>query len=153
MNAEEVAALLGLEPLPHEGGLWTETWRDENSTGIYFLMQPEDFSALHRLDGPELWHHYGGAPARMLLLHPDGTSSQPVLGDDLAASERPCIPVPAGTWMGAETLGDWTLVGTTMAPPYSDDGFELGRAEHLRVRYPDVAEGIARLMRPEQPNG
>ncbi len=89
----------------------------------------------------------------MLLLHADGTSSQPMLGDDLAAGERPCVTVPAGTWMGAETLGTWTLVGTTMAPPYTDEGFELGRIESLQASYPDAAEEISRLVRSEGPDG
>ena len=49
MNADEVIDLLGLEPMELEGGLWTQTWRDEQSTAIYFLMTPGDFSALHRI--------------------------------------------------------------------------------------------------------
>ena len=72
MNAEEVIELLGLEPMEIEGGMWAQIWRDERSTAIYFLMKPGDFSALHRLSGPELWHHYAGAAVEMLLLEPDG---------------------------------------------------------------------------------
>ena len=149
MTGPEVAALLGLVPLEHEGGMWAQTWSDPNSTGIYFLMQPGDFSALHRLDGPELWHHYAGAAAQMVLLHPDGITTRPLLGIDLAAGERPCIPVPAGVWMGAETVGDWTLVGTTMAPPYDQAGFELGRARALIAAFPEARADIERLTRVE----
>ena len=72
MTGPEVAALLGLEPLPHEGGMWAQTWIDDLSTAIYFLLQPGDFSAMHRLDGPEIWHHYAGDPVRLVLLHDDG---------------------------------------------------------------------------------
>ncbi len=149
MNGSDVAKLLGLEPLAHEGGRWALTWSDPQSTSIYFLMQPGDFSALHRLDGPELWHHYAGAAAEMLLLHPDGSATRPVLGDDLATGERPCVPVPGGVWMGADTLGDWTLVGTTMAPPYRQESFELGVAERLESEYPQVHREISRLTRSE----
>lgn len=149
MTADEVAALLGLEPLPHEGGMWAQTWIDGRSTAIYFLMRPGDFSAMHRLDGPEIWHHYAGAPARLVLLHDDGTVTRPILGDDLAAGERPCVVVPAGDWMAAETLGDWTLVGTTMAPPYTEEGFELGDRADLVARYPDAAGDVVRLTREE----
>jgi predicted cupin superfamily sugar epimerase len=149
MDAAEVAALLGLEPLPHEGGLWAQTWIDDRSTAIYFLMQPGDFSAMHRLDGPEIWHHYAGAPVRMVLLHDDGMITRPILGDDLAAGERPCVIVPKGDWMGAESLGEWSLVGTTMAPPYTADGFELGERGLLTDAYPGAAGDIARLTREE----
>lgn len=147
LTGAEVVATLGLEPLPEEGGMWREVWRDERSTAIYFLLQPGDFSALHRLDGPELWHHYAGAAVEMLLLGPDGAVERPVLGDDLSAGERPCVAVPAHTWMGASTRGEWSLVGTTMAPPYHHDGFELGDANRLIDQYPAAASEIAGLVR------
>ena len=144
----EVVGLLELVALPEEGGMWREVWRDENSTAIYFLLQPGDFSAMHRLDGPELWHHYAGAAVEMLLLGADGAVDRPVLGDDLGAGERPCVPVPAHTWMGASTRGEWSLVGTTMAPPYHHDGFELGDADQLIDQYPSAAAEISGLVRP-----
>ncbi|WP_420619468.1 cupin domain-containing protein [Candidatus Poriferisocius sp.] len=103
LSGAEVVAMLGLVPLPEEGGMWREVWRDERSTAIYFLIRPGDFSAMHRLDGPELRHHYAGAAVQMLLLGPDGLVERPVLGDDLEAGERPCVVVPAHTWMGAST--------------------------------------------------
>ena len=139
--------LLGLEPLPGEGGLWAQTWRDGHSTAIYFLLRPDDFSALHRLDSVELWHHYAGAPVEMLLLDPGGKVLRLRLGDDLAAGERPVVAVEAGTWMGAETAGDWSLVGTTMAPGYHEAGFEPGDRAELADAYPDAAADIARLTR------
>ena len=89
-------------------------------------MRPGDFSALHRLSGPELWHHYAGAPVEMLLLEPGGAVSRPMLGDDLGSGQRPMVAVPAGVWMAATTTGDWSLTGATLAPPYDPDGFELG---------------------------
>jgi len=149
MDASEIVALLGLEPLPHEGGMWAQTWVDDKSTAIYFLMQPGDFSAMHRLDGPEIWHHYAGAPVRMVLLHADGTLTRPILGEDLAADERPCIVVPTGDWMGAGTMGEWTLVGTTMAPGYTEEGFELGDRHELTALYPEASGDIASLTREE----
>jgi len=147
MTGPEVAALLGLVPLPHEGGMWAQTWIDDFSTAIYFLMQPGDFSAMHRLDGPEIWHHYAGAPVGLVLLHADGNVSRPTLGDDLAAGERPCVVVPTGDWMAAETMGEWSLVGTTMAPGYRAEGFEMGDRDDLIGAYPDAADEITRLTR------
>ena len=51
------------------------------------------------------------------------------LGNDLAAGERPQAIVPAGHWQAAETLGDWTLVGCTVAP-----GFQSSPASSSRRR-------------------
>ena len=79
-------------------------------------------SAIHRLDGIEMYHWYAGAPLRMLLLHPDGRVEQPVLGPDIAGGQQPQIHVPGGVWQGSSSAGDWTLVGTTMAPPFEWTG-------------------------------
>ena len=149
MKAERVIELLGLEPLPVEGGMWAQTWRDEHSSAIYFLLRPGDFSALHRVPGPEMWHYYAGAAAEMLLLHEDGSTARPLLGNDLEAGERPFAPVPGRVWMAAATTGDWSLVGTTMAPPFRAEEMEMGRASVLAERYPSVAEHIRRLVRDE----
>lgn len=147
MTGAEVTALLGLSPLPAEGGMWARIWADEHGSGIYYLLQPGDFSALHRLDATELWHHYAGDPVEMLLLEPEGGVESPVLGDDLAAGQRPCVAVRAGVWMGARTVGDWSLVGATMAPPYREQGFELGRAAELKQWYPAAADRIRHYVR------
>ena len=147
MNADQVITLLGLEPMPQEGGMWTQIWLDDHGSAIYFLMRPGDFSAMHRLDAPEIWHHYQGAPASMLLLFPDGSITRPCLGQELTQGQRPSVPVPQGVWMGASTLGEWSLVGTTMAPAYNPDGFQLGERSLLAGQYPEASDRIAELAR------
>jgi predicted cupin superfamily sugar epimerase len=69
------------------------------------------------------------------------------MGDDLVAGQRPQVVVPAGVWQGSSTCGEWTLLGTTMAPPYADEGFELGRRDVLVADWPSAAERIAELTR------
>ena len=147
MRASDIIGLLGLELLPHEEGYFTETWRDEHSSAIYYVMRSGNFSAMHRQDRPELWHHYAGAAVEMLLLAPDGSIATPTLGDDLGRGQRPCVAVPAGTWLGAATTGEWSLVGTTMAPPFEQEGFELGDGAELTASYPAAADAIGRLVR------
>ena len=127
--------------------MWAQSYLDEHVSAIYFLLQPDDFSALHRLAGTELWHFYGGAAAQLLLLQADGSVAQPILGTELAAGQRPLVAVPAGTWMAAKTTGAWTLLGTTMAPPFDEAGFELGEAAKLSQQYPAVTDLIARHTR------
>ncbi len=148
MKAADIIEVLGLEPLPFEGGHFAETWRDAHSSAIYYLVSPGNFSAMHRVDAAEMWHHYSGAAVDMLLLHPDGSVTTPILGKNLSQGQRPCVTVPAGVWMGASTTGDWALMGTTMAPPYNEAGFELGSLEELTAQYPAAAGAIARLVRP-----
>ena len=47
------------------------------------------------------------------------------LGPDVAAGETPQAIVPVHAWQAAETTGDWTLVGCTVAPGFEFAGFEM----------------------------
>ena len=142
----EIVDALGLKPLPREGGMFVETFADEHSTAIYYLLETPAFSALHLLSSPEVFHFYAGSPARMLLLHPDGSIDEPVLGSDVLAGERPQVVVPAGTWQGTSSLGAWSLLGTTMAPGFTWDGFELGERNTLCTRWPQARMRIEELL-------
>jgi len=134
LSADEVVRLLGLAPHP-EGGCYRETFRAAApdggrgaSTAIYYLLRGGEISAWHRVDADEIWHHYAGAPLE-LLLSPDGRQrSAARLGKDLAAGERPQAVVPAGVWQSARSLGEWTLVGCTVAPAFEFAGFEMAPA-------------------------
>ena len=80
----------------------------------------------HRVDAVEVWHYHAGAPIRLeIALHERGPVERLTLGTDLAAGERPQAVVPAHAWQAATTLGDWTLVGCTVAPGFEWAGFEL----------------------------
>lgn len=147
LNVDDIIRILGLEPLLHEGGMWVESYRDSHSSAIYFLIRDGDFSAMHRLTGPEIWHFYAGSPAQMLMLFPDDRVQEPILGPDLSAGQQPQVAVPSGVWQGASSAGAWSLLGTTMAPPYRDDGFELGHAETLAERFPAARDRIRALTR------
>ena len=145
-SGHDLAERLRLHPLPHEGGLFRETHRDDHSSAIYFMLIDPMVSALHRLQADEIYHWYSGAPLEMLLLHPDGRVEQPVLGPDVMAGQQPQVRVPAGAWQGSASAGGWTLVGTTMAPPFDWRGFELGRVDDLLAKYPRVAHRIRSLL-------
>ncbi|MEO7125418.1 MAG: cupin domain-containing protein [Nakamurella sp.] len=147
-TALQIAKILGLEPLPDEGGLYRQTFADGVSTAIYFLLVGDDFSALHKLTGPETYHFYSGSPLRLLLIDDaTGEVREPVLGLDLSGGERPQLTVPGGVWQGSSSAGAWTLIGTTMAPPFSSDDFALGDRAELTRRFPAGAARIAELSR------
>ena len=147
LTPDGIIELLGLVPLLPEGGHVRQSWLDERSSAIYYLVVAPDFSGLHRLEHLEIWAWHAGAPARMLLIDEAGVVSEPVLGPDLAAGERPQVVVPAGTWQATEPMGAWTLASTFMAPPYSDAIVTFAVADHLAERHPAHAERIRRLSR------
>ncbi|MEK8094565.1 cupin domain-containing protein [Methylocystis sp. IM3] len=130
LTAQEVARLLDLAPHP-EGGFYRETFRDPKGTGgraastaIYYLLPAGQVSAWHRVDAAEVWHWHAGAPLE-LSLYDEGRRTVLRLGADLFAGERPQGIVPAGVWQAARSLGDWTLVGCTVAPGFEFAHFEL----------------------------
>jgi uncharacterized protein len=147
VSPERLAALLGLEPLPEEGGLFRRTHLDEHSAAILYLVRAPDFSAMHRLGTTEVYHWHAGAPLRLLLLDADGGVREPVLGPDVGRGHLPQLVVPAGTWQGSSSLGEWTLVGTTTSPPFDWDHFELGTRAALIAHHPSAAARITRLTR------
>lgn len=143
LSAADVIRLLELKPHP-EGGHFRETFRDavsyppslagerregpsgrSASTAIYFLLALGERSRWHRIDAVEVWHWYAGAPLRLEIVSENGSRERVTLGSDLAAGERPQAVVPVRAWQSAESLGDWTLVGCTVAPGFEFSGFEL----------------------------
>ena len=131
MTAAEAIALLGLARHP-EGGWFRETFRDqagpdgrERLTAIYYLLERGERSHWHRVDAVEMWHWHAGAPLTLSICAYGGHVERLRLGNDLAAGERPQGLVPQGWWQAAESLGDWTLVGCTVAPGFEFKGFEL----------------------------
>ncbi len=135
MRAKEIIETLSMQRHP-EGGWYVQTFRDENggarghSTAIYYLLEAGERSHWHRVrDAAEVWHYYAGAP---LALHrsADGTASERlVLGTDLAKGERPQAIIPANWWQSAESLGEFTLVGCTVAPGFEFSSFEMAHPD------------------------
>ena len=131
-SAADIIARLELKPHP-EGGYYRETFRDvrtdaqgrATSTAIYYLLSRGDRSQWHRIDAVEIWHYYSGAPLTLRIANEGCASHTVTLGSDVAAGERPQAIVPAGAWQAAESTGDWTLVGCSVAPAFEFAKFEL----------------------------
>jgi predicted cupin superfamily sugar epimerase len=149
MTAEEVIGALGLEYLDGEGVWIRLLWRTEHGNAIYGLLTGEDFSALHRLDEDEMWVHVSGAPIDMLLLHADGSHATHVLGTDVGNGQEPAVRVPAGSWQGSRTRGDWSLVVCSLAPPFS--GFTLAGTDTDLSPWSAAADTARSLIRAEPP--
>ncbi len=126
MDAQAVIEALDLAPHP-EGGHYRQTWADSGGTAIYFLLQKAEQSSWHRvLERAEIWHFYSGDPLELSIDEEgDGRVVTIRLGDDLLAGEQPQAVVSAGAWQSARSTGHWSLVGCTVAPPFTFEAFEM----------------------------
>lgn len=159
-----------MRPLEKEGGYYIETYRASEkiaqtvlpvrytsertfATAILYLLTPDTCSSLHRLASDEVWHFYLGDSVTMLQLHPDGSSDVMDLGPDITKGQRVQVTVPKDTWQGAflKHGGKFALMGTTTAPGFESDDFELGRRAELLEQYPSRNDLIEKLTKkPEQ---
>ena len=122
-EADRLIRLLDLKPHP-EGGYFRETFRDGegrgHSSAIYFLLKAGESSRWHRVDAAEVWHFYRGAPLELSI----GRQTY-LLGPNVDEGQAPQIVVPSHVWQAAKSLGDYTLVGCTVAPGFDFQHFEM----------------------------
>jgi len=123
--------LLDLAPHP-EGGWYRRTWVAPAPNGvrpagsaIYYLLLAGEVSAWHRIDATEIWHFYAGEPLELRRQWPDGRRDAVVLGTDVRSGNVPQAVVDPGVWQSARPLGSYTLVGATVTPAFTFEGFEL----------------------------
>jgi len=165
VTATELKQLLGLTPHPREGGWFVQTYAASEtippdafadarysgprrtSTAIYYLLEPETFSEMHRLRSDEIFHFYAGDAVEMLQLLPDGSGRALVIGNDFAAGQRPQVLVERGVWQGSRLLdgGSWALLGCTVSPGFEYEDYDSASHEELTARWPAFAEKIAAL--------
>jgi predicted cupin superfamily sugar epimerase len=165
MKADDWIQALRLRPHP-EGGHFRETYRSREtiarqhlpprfggerafSTAIYFLLQGEEFSALHRIKQDEVWHFHLGCALLISVIDHAGRLDTIRLGPDIQAGEQLQAVVDAGFLFGARPSDpqSFALVGCTVAPGFDFADFEIpGRKELLRI-YPQHSAIIEALTR------
>lgn len=164
-KVESLIKNLELKPHP-EGGYYKETYRSEGfishqsiqdtfngdrsySTGIYFLLTSDTFSALHRIKQDEMWHFYDGGTLLVHVITAEGNYYKITLGKDFENGEVPQAVVPAGAWFGASVKNkdDFSFVGCTVSPGFDFNDFELAKEKELLLRYPKYSTIIKALTR------
>ena len=165
-TAEEIKAMLGLEPHP-TCGFVAETYRSPlklpvgslrpayqserpYGSALYFLVTPEAQIVMHRIRSDQLYHHYLGASLEVLMLFPDGTGGVAAVGSDLAAGERPQLFIPGDTFHTSRLksgAAGWALLASTEWPGVEPPDVEHGDIEALVQTYPDLREEIHSFTR------
>jgi uncharacterized protein len=160
MTAEEIKAMLNLDPHPVEGGYFRRTFTSPTNvdlprgtrpqgTAIYYLLEAGSFSEMHLLDSDEMFHFYLGDPLEMLQLYPDGRSACFILGPDLKAGQHVQVLVPAGVWQGMRLTGNgqMALVGCTVVPGFNYADYHNASFAELATKWPQEADRIRALTR------
>jgi predicted cupin superfamily sugar epimerase len=156
-RAESIIQELGLTPHP-EGGFFKETFRSEllvkspvngemrNAvTDIYFLLLAGQVSRFHKVLHDEIWHFYEGDPIELIELDADSLdSAHVILGNDShIPTHKHCVK--GGNWQAARSMGDYSLVGCTVAPGFDFADFSFLKENELLsakllARNPELAD-------------
>ncbi|WP_375447790.1 cupin domain-containing protein [uncultured Fibrella sp.] len=167
MTASDYIHAFKMEPHP-EGGYYVQTYQAAEqipqaalpvrfagdrpySTAIYFLLENQNRSALHRIQSDEVWHFYAGGPLNVYVIEPgSGTLSTIQLGNDPRRGDVFQAVVPAGAWFGAKPAGlpgdpPFSLVGCTVAPGFNFADFELADLGTLLALFPQH-EAVIQLL-------
>lgn len=166
ITAEQIIGMMDLKKLQMEGGYFRETHRSDTvfplallddemrgerslATAIYYLLTPDQFSEIHRIEFDEIFHFYLGDPVEMVWLNPDGSGKTFVLGNDIRKGQTPQLVVPGGVWQGASLIagGEYALMGTTVSPGFDYSDYVSGNREELVQKYPEFRDWILKLTR------
>ncbi|OEU71994.1 MAG: hypothetical protein BA874_02865 [Desulfuromonadales bacterium C00003068] len=130
---KELIDRYGLIPHP-EGGFYKEVYRSTQTvisnavhserqalTHIYFLLTKGQVSRFHKVCHDEIWNFYEGSPLRLLSLH-EGKISEQLLGSDTG---NYVAIIHGGSYQAAESTGDYSLVGCSVAPGFDFNDFSF----------------------------
>jgi predicted cupin superfamily sugar epimerase len=132
-RAAELIEQLQLERHP-EGGYYREIFRSADLvepadgrgpraalTSIYYLLTAGIVSRWHRVTSDEVWHLYEGGPLEVITVDPAFSA----ISRHKLEARAPVCTAAASHWQAARTLGDYALVGCTVAPGFDFEDFTI----------------------------
>jgi predicted cupin superfamily sugar epimerase len=159
LSARQVIEALNLEPMgdaacpgfykpTYESKLRADMEKDRAAASLIYYLMTDDvpIDPWHILTSDEILLYHGGAPMIQILLHPDGTWEEVVLGPEVDKGQITQKLIPAGTWMGFVKKGDspykWGLYGVMVVPGWHIEDISMLRGkdelETLRKKYPSA---------------
>lgn len=156
-RAEELVRRLKLEEHP-EGGYYRETWRSPTSvlspivnaqrsavTDIYFLLTKGQVSRFHKVKHDEIWNFYEGSPLRLYVYDPKNQKLSIHLIGPIPGCSSYKIVVQNNFWQAAESLGEFSLAGCTVAPGFDFGDFSFLQP-HSQISREMIKKGLERLV-------
>jgi len=130
-----------LNPHP-EGGYYKEIYKSDHFvksaiigkprsavTHIYFLLVKSQISKFHKVFHDEIWNFYEGDPIR--LIQYDGVDIEEYLIGRRCG--RYAAIIKGGVYQAAESTGDYSFVGCTVAPGFEFEDFSL-LSDHVEAK-------------------
>ncbi len=153
---EELIERLGL--IEHEeGGYFFRIFYSDNTvfsnrhkkerralSSIYFLLTKDNsVSRFHKLQSDEIWHFYEGDMLRLHIVDEKGLEYRSLTIGSKTEEISYCAVVPANCWQAAETVGEYSLVGCSVAPAFEYDDFVMLQdiaytKEKIITRFPEL---------------
>lgn len=126
--------------IPHpEGGYYREIFRSKTqitspavnkkrttATHIYFFLLEKQISKFHKVVHDEIWSFYQGDALKVIIFEGE-TAKETIIGH--RQKDGYTVIIPGGCYQAAESIGEYSLVGCTVAP-----GFEF---EDMSFLYQD----------------
>jgi predicted cupin superfamily sugar epimerase len=161
LTAEQVISALNLAPMgdaacpgyfkpTYASGVKAQMEKDRPAASLIYYLMTQDVTVdpWHILTSDEILLYHGGAPMIQMLLYPDGTWEEVVLGPHVNEGQVAQQVIPAGTWMGfvkkEDPRYDWGLYGVMVVPAWHLEDIRMvhGKSElkMLEKKYPTAVK-------------
>lgn len=159
-RAQQIIRLLKLEVLPGESGYLGIIGKSAQGVNVdrrrlavqsqnyYLLTSERPINYLHWLASDDTHVLIEGGPVDYFIFHPDGRAEKVTLGMNLAAGERPVVPVPGGCWK-ALRLRDgarYALMANALSPEFTPGRVRIGEGAVWLKRYAGKAPWASETM-------
>ena len=134
----------------YESTIKADSPKDRSAASlIYYLMTPDvPIDPWHIISSDEILLYHSGAPMIQILLYPDGSWAEIVLGPEVDKGQVMQQVIPAGTWMGfvkkPDPNYDWGLYGVLVVPGWHIDDIRMvqegAELNGLMEKYPDAVD-------------
>lgn len=157
-NIEQIIEKYKMQRHP-EGGYYSEVFRSDikikdcsnpsmNShaamSSIFYLLTKNVVSKFHSILQDETWHYYSGGILLLHLISPSGEYKLVRLGSDFHTEDFQ-FTVPANWLMAAEIVGEFCLLGCTVAPAFEFTDFNMPNSNELLEKFPNLSDVIIKL--------
>jgi len=169
-TVEQIIKKLDLKPYPMKNsGFYAESYKSsekikkENlpshynakeynlSSSVYYLLPKGDKLKFHSTKASKQYHHYLGAPMKVIIINKKGILKEVMLGKDLLKNQQLHLTLPANSYVAAildpsTDQNQYALIGCTTTPGWEKEDCDRITTEKLINKFPQHKEKIQQFM-------